>query len=308
MISSSVSIPSRGTAAGSSSFRMSSIVSSRIICSQSFATIHRRLSRQASILPMTNTASVVAKRYTIRSRPSSGSLSCARARMNATSKMTNTAVATSTVPMLRLTITLSSLPLSLIPSRAAHQSTLPAKESSATVRQLVRLGVPSNRSMSPIMARRSNRFEFRSSKLRAQLRCYRRVGEEGANGSHSGALGSRLALSYAFFSPYSPKCVEEEISEIRLSEILGRCQDSHPILIQFTSLPATLCPTASEIKGDTESVREEGDSSSGARHGGARRGRSGLCCWLQRRLLGAAGHGTRHREGEEHRPRPYQRR
>jgi hypothetical protein len=94
--------------------------------------------------------------------------------------MTITAAATRTVLMLRLTITLSSLPLSYIPSRAAHQGTLPAKAPSATVRQPVRLCVPSNRSMSPIIARCSDRFEFRSSKPRAQRRCYRRVGEEGA--------------------------------------------------------------------------------------------------------------------------------
>src|SRR5829696_244748 len=114
--------------------------------------------------------------------------------MNATSKMTITAAATRTVPMLRLIITLSSLPLSFIPSRAARQGTLPAKESSATVRQPVRLCVPSNRSMSPIIAPRSNRFGFHSSRPRAQRRRDRRVREEEADGSHHGALG-RLALS-----------------------------------------------------------------------------------------------------------------
>src|SRR5215207_7114079 len=73
--------------------------------------------------------------------------------------MTITAAATRTVLMLRLTITLSSLPLSFIPSRAAHQGTLPAKAPSATVRQPVRLCVPSNRSMSPIIARCSDGVE-----------------------------------------------------------------------------------------------------------------------------------------------------
>src|SRR5215208_5197683 len=110
--------------------------------------------------------------------------------------MTITAAATRTVPLLRLTITPSSLPLSLFPRRAAHQGTLPAKESSATLGQPVRLCVPSNRSMSPIIARRSHRFEFRSSKLRAQRCCYGRVGEEGACLAHS--TNSELHLAYVF--------------------------------------------------------------------------------------------------------------
>src|SRR5215203_481 len=47
--------------------------------------------------------------------------------------------------------------------------------------------------MSSIIARRSNRFEFRSSKPRAQRRRYRRVCDEGADGSYYGAsLGRAL--------------------------------------------------------------------------------------------------------------------
>src|SRR5215217_4478049 len=66
-------------------------------------------------------------------------------------------------------------------------------------------------------------------------------------------------------------------SEIRLSESLRRYQNSHPIHIQFTPLLTTLRPRVAQIKGDTESVREESASSSCARHGGAGRSRSGLC-------------------------------
>jgi hypothetical protein len=55
--------------------------------------------------------------------------------MNAMSKMTIRAAAIRTVPMLRLTITYSSLPLIFIPIRAAHKGTLRAPESNAAAWQ-----------------------------------------------------------------------------------------------------------------------------------------------------------------------------
>src|SRR5918998_902987 len=60
----------------------------------------------------------------------------------------------------------------LYPWPCHSQSTLPAKESSATVLgNSTILCAPSNRSMSPIKARRSYRFGHRSSRRSAHRRC-----------------------------------------------------------------------------------------------------------------------------------------
>ncbi len=68
--------------------------------------------------------------------------------------------------------------------------------------------VPSNRSMSPIIARRSYRFESRSSRPRAQRRCFRLVREEGADESRCGAHSIRgERRPYARSSLSRPKAV-----------------------------------------------------------------------------------------------------
>ena len=62
--------------------------------------------------------------------------------------------------------------------------------------------------MSPIIARRSYRFEFRSSRSRAQRHCFRRVREEGAGESRCGAHSIRgERRPYARSSLSRPKAV-----------------------------------------------------------------------------------------------------